>query len=177
MDMSTTNTMLDQAQAELSAGRKAEAWRLTAQVVKAEPQNARAWRVLAAISEQDAPERAAGYRAKAEAAETAARFNPSAVTGSTHYLPHQPPPMQQPQPMPLRPSAPAQYQQAVQFAPQSVRATPVKKRRSPLLRIIIAMLILAVLATVVIFVLERYQPAPAPSESPAGAVHSSVTLR
>ena len=175
--MSTPDTMLDQAQAELAAGRKAEAWRLAAQIVKADPQNARAWRMLAAISQQDAPERAAGYRAKAEAAETAMRFNPTAASQPTHYLQPQPPPMEQPQPIPLRPSAPAQYQQAVQFAPQPVRATRVKKRRHPLISIVIALLVLVVLGTVVIVVLERYQPAPAPSESPAGAVHSFVTLR
>jgi len=161
--MSDPNAILDQAQAELRAGRKAEAWKLTAAIVKADPQNARAWRVLADISEKDAPERAAGYRAKAEAAEANARLAPPAGPGPTHHVqrlpsmehpqpqqlrPHQGPPpgpYQQPPQYPAAPHPPTQYQQPPQYAPQrSPYAIPPPKRSlgATIIRVILALLIL-----------------------------------
>jgi hypothetical protein len=160
--MSDTNAILDQAQAELRAGRKAEAWKLTAAIVKADPQNARAWRVLADISEKDAPDRAAGYRAKAEAAEANARLGPpmpaGPAPGSTHHVqrlpsmeqpqPHQGPPgpYQQPPQYPAAPHPPTQYQQPPQYAPQTPSSTIPPPKRSlgaTIIQIIIALLILA----------------------------------
>src|SRR5687768_16289808 len=116
------NSILDQAQAELRAGRKAEAWKLAAPIVKADPNNARAWRVLADISDKDAPERASGYRAKAEAAEANSRLGPPAGQPPQQLRPQQPPPPAQPQPYPQPPTA---YQQPMQFAPQPQYAPPV----------------------------------------------------
>jgi hypothetical protein len=164
--MSETNAILDQAQAELRAGRKAEAWKLTAAIVKADPQNARAWRVLADISEKDAPDRAAGYRAKAEAAEANARLAPPAPAapppGPTPHVqrlpsmeqpqpqqlrPHQGPPgpYQQPPQYPAAPHPPTQYQQPPQYAPQTPPSTLPPRKRSAgatIIQVIIALLIL-----------------------------------
>jgi hypothetical protein len=193
--MSDTNAILDQAQAELRAGRKAEAWKLTAAIVKADPQNARAWRVLADISEKDAPDRAAGYRAKAEAAEANARLGPPApaspAPGPTHHVqrlpsmeqpqPHQGPPpgpYQQPPQYPAAPHPPTQYQQPPQYAPQApAYSIPPPKRSlgATIIQVIIALLILAG-AVVVISRGLRATKRPAAPQSSFSATRTPLAI-
>lgn len=188
--MSDINALLDQAQAELRAGRKAEAWKLAAPIVKADPNNARAWRVLADISEKDAPDRAAGYRAKAEAAEANARLGPAPATGPTQFF-QQPPAQQyappnppaQPQPQQLRPQqgAPVSYQQPPQhpaqpYPPTQYQQTPqyyapaatAPRKRSiigTIVRLIIALLILAGAAVLISAGLNNTKRSQSPQSS------------
>jgi hypothetical protein len=67
--MGYTDTMLDQARAKLDAGETAAAWELTTAIAKAEPENVRAWELMADIIAPVSPERASKYRQKARAAE------------------------------------------------------------------------------------------------------------
>jgi hypothetical protein len=91
--MGYTDTMLDQARAKLDAGQTAEAWALTAAIAKAEPENVRAWALMADIIAPAAPERASTYREKARAAEAARNSSaPSPLT----------PPMMSYQPSPAK---------------------------------------------------------------------------
>lgn len=148
--MSDTDQILDQAQAELRAGRKAEAWKLTAPIVKADPNNARAWRILADISDNDAPERAGGYRAKAEAAEAAARFTPA------------------PMRPPVQPAAPPQPPlQQLRSTPQP-STVPVKKRR-PVAAILIALGLVALLGAGGWYALDSGMFVASPAEQTATA--------
>ncbi|HYF62044.1 MAG TPA: hypothetical protein VD886_04475 [Herpetosiphonaceae bacterium] len=66
--MGYTDTMLDQARAKLGAGEAAAAWELTTAIAKAEPENVRAWELMADIIAPVSPERASKYREKARAA-------------------------------------------------------------------------------------------------------------
>jgi hypothetical protein len=75
--MGYTDTMLDQARAQLDAGETAAAWELTTAIAKAEPENVRAWELMADIVTPASPERANTYREKARAA--AAARNSSAL--------------------------------------------------------------------------------------------------
>lgn len=69
--MGYTDTMLDQARAKFAAGETAEAWDLTTAIAKAEPENVRAWELMADIIAPTSPERASTYRARARAAKAA----------------------------------------------------------------------------------------------------------
>lgn len=84
--MGYTDTILDQARAKLAAGQPSEAWELAAPIAEAEPDNPRAWHLLADISGAAFPDRAAEYRQKAQAAE--AKFRP--LTTQQQPLPHSP---------------------------------------------------------------------------------------
>jgi len=99
--MGYTDTMLDQARAKLDAGQTAAAWELTTAIAKAEPENVRAWDLLADIIAPVSPERASRYRQKARAAESARHVSaPPPQPGAAQ--PQQSPPIMPYQPSPAK---------------------------------------------------------------------------
>jgi hypothetical protein len=91
--MGYTDTMLDQARAKFDAGHTADAWELTTAIAKAEPENVRAWELMADIIAPVSPERASKYRQKARHA-SAPPDQPGAaqVQPSPPMMPYQPSP-------------------------------------------------------------------------------------
>jgi hypothetical protein len=99
--MGYTDTMLDQARAKLDAGQTADAWELTTAIAKAEPENVRAWDLMADIIAPVSPERASTYRQKARAADSARHAAaPPAQIGTAQ--PQHAPPMMAYQPSPAK---------------------------------------------------------------------------
>jgi hypothetical protein len=89
--MGYTDTILDQARAKLDAGETAAAWELTTAIAKAEPENVRAWELMADIIAPVSPERASTYREKARAA-AAARNSSAPPLHAASMAPYQPSP-------------------------------------------------------------------------------------
>jgi hypothetical protein len=96
--MGYTDTILDQARARLDVGQTAAAWELVTSIAKAEPENVRAWELMADIIAPVSPERASKYRQKARAAESARH---------AAAPPHQPGAAQAPPSPPMMPYQPS----------------------------------------------------------------------